>query len=214
MISEKEFLARLPHSVSHWLGYRENAPKPPPKYLVHFWSFIAAFCGLCVVQAIFNYSSYFIERGVPGIIASYGASAVLVYGAIESPLAQPRALIGGHFLSALVGICITKLFSLMPNEEKFNSLRWLAASLSSAVAVVVMQVTETTHPPAGATALLPAVDEAVWALSWYYLPIVLLSSTMILGVALVVNNIQRRYPVFWISPPAAKPVLPQASNSK
>jgi CBS-domain-containing membrane protein len=102
----------------------------------------------------------------------------------------------------------------MPNEEKFNSLRWLAASLSSAVAVVVMQLTETTHPPAGATSLLPAVDEAVWALSWYYLPVVLLSSTMILAVALIVNNIQRRYPVFWISPPAAKPVLPQASNLK
>ncbi|KAJ5384196.1 HPP family protein [Penicillium concentricum] len=214
MISEKEFLARLPPSVSHWLGYREGAPKPPSKYLVHFWSFIAAFCGLCVVQAIFNYSSYFIERGVPGIIASYGASAVLIYGAIESPLAQPRALIGGHFLSALVGICITKLFSLMPDEEKFNSLRWLAASLSSAVAIVVMQITNTTHPPAGATALLPAVDEAVWALSWYYLPVVLLSSTMLLLMALIVNNIQRRYPVFWITPPAAKPVLPQASNSK
>ncbi|KAJ5513811.1 hypothetical protein N7463_003363 [Penicillium fimorum] len=214
MISEKEFLARLPRSISHWLGYREGAPKPPSNYLVHFWSFIAAFCGLCVVQSIFNYSSYFIERGVPGIIASYGASAVLVYGAIEAPLAQPRALIGGHFLSALVGICITKLFSLMPDEEKFNSLRWLAASLSSAVAIVVMQITETTHPPAGATALLPAVDEAVWALSWYYLPVVLLSSTMLLAVALIVNNIQRRYPVFWISPPAAKPVLPQAGNSK
>ncbi|KAJ5499468.1 hypothetical protein LT330_000342 [Penicillium expansum] len=214
MISEKEFLARLPRSVSHWLGYRENGPKPPAKYLIHLWSFIAAFCGLCVVQGIFNYSSYFIERGVPGIVASYGASAVLVYGAIESPLAQPRALIGGHFLSALVGICITKLFSLMPNEEKFNSLRWLAASLSSSVAIVVMQITETTHPPAGATALLPAVDEAVWALSWYYLPVVLLSSTMILMVALILNNIQRRYPVFWISPPAPKPVLPQTSNSK
>ncbi|KAJ5163883.1 uncharacterized protein N7500_005713 [Penicillium coprophilum] len=214
MISEKEFLARLPRSISHWLGYRESAPKPPSKYLVHFWSFIAAFCGLCVVQAIFNYSSYFVERGVPGIIASYGASAVLVYGSIEAPLAQPRALVGGHFLSALVGICITKLFSLMPDEEKFNSLRWLAASLSSAVAIVVMQITETTHPPAGATALLPAVDEAVWALSWYYLPVILLSSTMVLAVALIVNNIQRRYPVYWISPPAAKPVLPQASNSK
>jgi hypothetical protein len=71
MISEKEFLARFPQSLSHWLGYRENAPKPPLKYLVHLWSFIAAFCGLSVAQAIFNYSSYFIERGVPGIIASY-----------------------------------------------------------------------------------------------------------------------------------------------
>ncbi|KAJ5146288.1 HPP family protein [Penicillium bovifimosum] len=214
MLSETEFLSRLPMPISHFLGYRATAPKPPPKYLVHFWSFIGAFCGLCVVQAIFNYSHYFISRGVPGLIASYGASAVLVYGAIESPLAQPRALIFGHFFSALTGICVTKLFSLMPDEEKFNSLRWLAASLSSAIAIVVMQITETTHPPAGATALLPAVDEAVWAMSWYYLPVVLLSSAMILAVALVVNNIQRRYPVFWISPAKPKPALPQPNGAK
>lgn len=137
-----------------------------------------------------------------------GASAVLVYGAVESPLAQPRSLIFGHFLSALVGLCVTKLFSLMPNEARFDSLRWLAGALSSAVAIVVMQVTETTHPPAGATALLPALDDAVWDISWYYLPVVLLSSTMILAVALLVNNIQRRYPVFWISPPKPAAALP------
>ena len=64
-----------------------------------------------------------------------------------------------------------------------------------------MQITQTTHPPAGATALLPATNDEVWDMSWYYLPVVLLSSTMILAVALLVNNIHRRYPVFWISPP-------------
>lgn len=46
-----------------------------------------------------------------------GASAVLCYEAIEAPLAQPRALIGGHFISALVGICITKLFGLLPSNS-------------------------------------------------------------------------------------------------
>lgn len=139
-----------------------------------------------------------------------GASAVLVSGAVESPLGQPRALIFGHFFSALMGMCVTKLFSLMPDQQRFDSLRWLAASLSSAVAIVVMQIIETTHPPAGATALLPAVDEVVWRMSWYYLPVVLLSSTMLMAVALLVNNIQRRYPVFWIAPPkpAPKPALP------
>lgn len=96
----------------------------------------------------------------------------------------------------------------MPDEERFNSLRWLAASLSSAVAIVVMQVTETTHPPAGATALLPAIDDAIWELSWYYLPVVLLSSVILTAVAVLLNNIQRRYPTFWISPnkPPAPPV--------
>ncbi|EYE90069.1 HPP family protein [Aspergillus ruber CBS 135680] len=199
-------LPRLPRWVNHWFGYRPTPPKPLPQYMVWIWSFFAAFCGLCVLQAIFNYSSYFERRHVPGIVASFGASAVLCYGAIDAPLAQPRALIFGHFLSALVGICITKLFSLMPDEERFNSLRWLAASLSSAVAIVVMQITQTTHPPAGATALLPAVDDAIWELSWYFLPVVLLSSVIIMVVAMLLNNIQRRYPTFWIAPsPPPKP---------
>lgn len=133
-----------------------------------------------------------------------GASAVLVFGAIESPLAQPRALVFGHFFSALIGVCITKLFSLMP-EARFESLRWLAASLSTAIAIVVMQFTGTTHPPAGATALLPATNQEIWELSWYYLPVVLLSSAMLLACALLLNNLHRRYPVFWIAPAPPKP---------
>ncbi|KAJ5345463.1 hypothetical protein N7452_003467 [Penicillium brevicompactum] len=192
------------HIVSRDLVHDQNAPKPLPAYQVALWSFIIAFCGLSVLQAIFNYSDYFKERNVPGIVASYGASAVLVFGAIESPLAQPRALVFGHFFSALIGVCITKLFSLMP-EARFESLRWLAASLSTAIAIVVMQLTGTTHPPAGATALLPATNQEIWELSWYYLPIVLLSSAMLLVCALLLNNVHRRYPAFWIAPNPPKP---------
>lgn len=129
-----------------------------------------------------------------------GASAVLVFGAMEAPLAQPRALVFGHFFSALTGVCITKLFSLMPDHARFESLRWLAASLSTAIAIVIMQLTGTTHPPAGATALLPAIDEQIWQLSWYFLPVILLSSMLMLVFALFVNNLLRRYPVFWLKP--------------
>ncbi|KGO45690.1 Brefeldin A sensitivity protein-related, domain of unknown function DUF2421 [Penicillium expansum] len=137
-----------------------------------------------------------------------GASAVLVFGAIESPLAQPRALVFGHFFSALIGICVTKLFSLMPDQARFESLRWLAASLSTAIAIVVMQLTGTTHPPAGATALLPATSEEIWRLSWYFLPVVLLSSVMLMVCALLFNNLHRRYPAFWIAPAPPKPAAP------
>lgn len=64
-------LPRLPRWLNHWLGYRPTPPKPLPQYLVWLWSFFAAFCGLCVLQAIFNYSSYFNHRHVPGIVASF-----------------------------------------------------------------------------------------------------------------------------------------------
>ncbi|EIM87986.1 HPP family protein [Stereum hirsutum FP-91666 SS1] len=208
-------LARLPRCISHWLGHRESPPAPRQNYLVWFWSFIGAFCGISILQAVFGHAQYFMKRSVPSIIASYGASAVLCYGAIEAPLAQPRALVGGHFIGALIGICITKLFSLLPTQEQFESLRWLAGSLSVAVAIVAMQITETTHPPAGATALLAAVDDDVVALSWYYLPVVLLSSMLVLVSALIINNIQRRYPVYWFVPvvPAKSKPPPEETSA-
>jgi CBS-domain-containing membrane protein len=67
-----------------------------------------------------------------------------------------------------------------------------------------MQITNTTHPPAGATALLPATNQE----SWYFLPIVLLSSGLLLVVALINNNIQRHFPTFWIEPAKPQAVIP------
>ncbi|KAF8654894.1 hypothetical protein AX16_003323 [Volvariella volvacea WC 439] len=205
-------LAYLPTWISHWLGYRATPPPKRPDYVIWFWTWIAAFGGISILQAVFGHAEYFIRRGVPSIVASYGASAVLVYGAIEAPLAQPRALVGGHFIGALTGLCITKLVHLVPTEERFLELQWLAGSLSCATAIVLMQITNTTHPPAGATALLAAVNAEIRDLSWYYLPVVLLSSALMLAVALLVNNIQRRYPIFWIAPSLPPPPPPAAHH--
>ena len=77
------------------------------------------------------------------IIGSFGASAVLTYGAIRSPLAQPRNLIGGHMISAMIGVASFQLFEAFP---------WLAASFAVATAIAVMHMTKTLHPPGGATA--------------------------------------------------------------
>lgn len=85
-------------------------------------------------------------------------------------------------------------------EDPFPRLQWLAASLATAIALVVMHLTKTTHPPAGATALLPCIDQHIWALRWYFLPVLLLSSSIVLVTALMVNNIQRQYPKFWVAP--------------
>ncbi|KAF9078412.1 HPP family-domain-containing protein [Rhodocollybia butyracea] len=200
-------LSRLPYFISHFLGYRPSEPAPPGHLTVWFWSFIGAFCGLSIIQIVFVYAEYFIERGAPSIVPSYGATAVLIYGAIEAPLAQPQNLLGGHLFGTLTGIIITKLFSLLPSEAQFTDVSWLAVSLSCATAIVVMQMTKTVHPPAGATAILPAVDPTIRSLGWYYLPVILLSSSLSLAVALVLNNIQRMYPVVWFTP-LDRPSLP------
>jgi CBS-domain-containing membrane protein len=184
LAARKNPLSLLPSWVNRWFGYRAPGSSPSKtNYVIWLSSFVGAFCGLSIIQAIFDNAEYFIQRKVPSILASYvsfstwirrpvndsspqGASAVLCYGAIESPLAQPRALMGGHFISALIGVCITKLFRLLHNETRFEELRWLAGSLSTATSIVVMQITETTHPPAGATALLAAVNNEVTDLGW------------------------------------------------
>ncbi|KAG5650897.1 hypothetical protein H0H81_010626 [Sphagnurus paluster] len=165
--------------------------------MIWLWSFLGAFCGISVIQAVFGCTQYFISRHA-------GGSAVLIYGAaVDAPLAQPRAVLGGHFISALTGICITKLFLLLPSEQKFPDLVWLAASLACATSMVLMQMTSTTHPPAGATALVAATSAEIRKLGWYYLPVILLTSTLALAVALLLNNIQRQYPAFWFRPDAA-----------
>ncbi|RYC55796.1 hypothetical protein CHU98_g10415 [Xylaria longipes] len=199
--------------ITRWLGVRDassvNTNSPNKVYVPYIWAFIGAFSGLAVIQAIFGQAGYFIERGVPPLVASYGASAVLCFAVTESPLAQPRAVIGGHFISALTGIIFTRIFSIYnlgDAETNQPRLAWLAASLSTATAIVAMQLSKTTHPPAGATALLPILEPTVNNLDWYLLPVVLLSSTVMVAVALFTNNIQRRYPTFWWSPNRNKPM--------
>lgn len=122
-------------------------------------------------------------------------------------MAQPRSLVFGHFFSGLTGVIVATIFQFNLADDPFPRLQWLAASLATAVALCVMHLTKTTHPPAGATALLPCIDQHIWALRWYFLPVLLLSSSIVLVTALMFNNIQRQYPKFWVAqiPPSFLP---------
>lgn len=84
----------------------------------------------------------------------------------------------------------------------FESIRWVGGGLSCAVATVLMALTGTIHPPAGATALMAVVDENVAKLGWFLLPVVMLGCGVMLVMALLVNNIQRRFPFYWWTPEA------------
>jgi HPP family len=63
-----------------------------------------------------------------------------------------------------------------------------------------MGATKTVHPPAGATALLAATSPEITSLGWYLLALVLLGSALMLASACIVNNIHRRFPVYWWTP--------------
>ncbi|KAJ5190220.1 uncharacterized protein N7498_009205 [Penicillium cinerascens] len=161
--------------------------------------------GDLLIEAIMSTNTAF--RDVyhsPLIITSFGASAVLLFGVIESPVAQPRNFLGGHFLSALVGTCITRLFVLNRQYQgyldntNFHPSTFINGGISMATSLLVMLITKTAHPPAGATGLNAAVESAVVTLSWRYLPVIIASSLIMFGWALLINNLgRRRYLLHW-----------------
>ncbi|MBW2066361.1 MAG: HPP family protein [Deltaproteobacteria bacterium] len=175
-----------------YLAKMKGNTKSPPRVGLDeiLWSWAGAFLGITPVA----YLNYNILEGTDlvMVIGSFGASAVLIYGAVKSPLAQPRNLIGGHVLSAVIGIICYKLF---------NMHMWLAASLAVATAIALMHATKTLHPPGGATALIAVIgSEKIHDLGYLYALIPVGAGALImLIVALMVNNISknRQYPEFW-----------------
>jgi len=170
----------------------KGTTKSPPgvSFSEVLWSWLGAFIGISAVGLV--NSRVFEGTDLTLTIGSFGASAVLIYGAIRSPLAQPRNLLGGHILSAVIGVA------------SYNALHahvWLAASVAVATAIAVMHVTKTLHPPGGATALIAVIGgNSIHAIGyWYVLVPAGLGPLILLVVALLVNNIpkNRKYPEFW-----------------
>jgi CBS domain-containing membrane protein len=171
--------------VARYIVYRETLVDKKDI----FWSFLGAFTGIGLIGFLHQY--WLSAKDNLFLVGSFGASAVLIYGHTQSPLAQPRNLVGGHILSALVGITIR---FLIPAPE----LQWLACSLAVALAIVLMQVTRTIHPPGGATSLLAIIgSDKIRDLGYLYaLSPVASGVAIMLLIAWIVNNIpaNRKYP--------------------
>jgi CBS domain-containing membrane protein len=152
-----------------------------------FWSFISSFIGVALIGYI--QSLYLLPMENVFLIGSFGATCVLIYGAIQSPLAQPRNLIGGHLISAIIGVTVYKL---VPQPI------WISAPLAVSLSIIAMQYTKTLHPPGGATALIAVIGtDHIKSLGYLYILYPVLTGVLILlVVALIFNNItnQRKYP--------------------
>ena len=164
---------------------------------------LLSWVGSCLSIALIALLERYVTKstGCPLLIGSFGASAVLAFGAIQSPLAQPRNLVGGHFVSALTGS--------VPFKDLFDDGTFLFVDIylfvlgvvAVSTAIAVMLVTGTLHPPGGATALIAVTGgEGIRQLGyWYALVPCLAGACLMLLIALMVNNIprSRRYPLYW-----------------
>ncbi|MDH5612941.1 MAG: HPP family protein [Gammaproteobacteria bacterium] len=156
-----------------------------------FWSSLGGFLGIAGIYMLGHAHELRIEDSL-FLVGSFGASAVLVYGAPNSPLAQPRNLIGGHVFSALIGVSCS-LYIAVPV---------LAAALAVSLSIAVMHLTKTLHAPGGATALIAVIGgQNIHDLGyWYVLTPITSGAVVMLLVALIVNNLSphRHYPNHWL----------------
>ncbi|PHR54610.1 MAG: HPP family protein [Arcobacter sp.] len=171
----------------------DSSPKRKPLTDIG-WSALGAFISLYCIS-VFNewlgtssVDSFF-------LIGSFGASAILIYGAPHLDFSQPRNFVGGHLIATCIGVLV---YQYLP----FNLL--LLSAIAVSLSLVGMHLTCTMHPPGGATALIAIIgSDKIHELGFYLILSPILSvSLVMLFIALVVNNLssnpERHYPRYWI----------------
>lgn len=161
-------------------GSKRAVPLERPDHRHILWSSLGSFIGIAATA----YLS--VKTGAPLLMAPFGATSVLIFGVPDSPLAQPRNVIGGNFIAALVSLTILHLFGAEP---------W-AMGMAVATAIGMMQFTGTLHPPSGAVALVVMMTKAQWQ---FLLTPALEGSIILVLCAVVFNNLaqDRTYPKHW-----------------
>lgn len=170
-------------------GGKTCPPRAPISEIIISW--LGGFIGIAAIGLLAS-RFYFEGTTLLFYIGSFGATAVLVFGIPLSPYAQPRNMVGGQIVAALVGVTV---YQFLPEPI------FLSAALAVSLTIAVMHITRTLHPPAGATALIAVIgSEQVHSLGYLYVLTPVLSGVLImLVIALFTNNIPatRRYPQFW-----------------
>lgn len=148
------------------------------------WCLVGAACGI-------GFALYVAGPSVtPFLLTSLGGTAVFLFGLTRAPAAQPRALFGGHLGGALVGIACYQAFG--------DSLPVYVLAL--VLALALMLLTRTVHPPAGANPILMVYVHASWPALWQ--PILLGVGALVL-VAVVWSRLYpglAHYPVSTMEP--------------
>ena len=150
---------------------------------------ISGLAGLIAIGLILAISGHFLAAAdVPLVVASMGASAVLLFGVPNGPLSQPWPLVGGHLISGVVGVSCAQWIA-----EPV-----LAGAIAVAGSIFAMYIARCLHPPGGATALAAVMSGAqLHQLGFQFLVTPLaLNLAIMLAAALLLNNLlpRRCYP--------------------
>lgn len=114
--------------------------------------------------------------GYPLIMAPFGASCVILFALPEAPLAQPRNVIGGHFVTALTGLVAAHALPFPPGP--------VVIAIATGLGISFMVLTKTTHPPAGANPLVILLAKSVVPWSFLLFPVVLGAVVLVIVASL------------------------------
>ena len=153
-------------------------PSPSMKEII----FIAI--GAFLAASVIGFLAYYTKQ--PIIMGSFGASIFVLFVLPDSPFAQPRNVIIGHFITTLIGLIF---YNLVSSD-------WWSMALALAFAIAAMQLLRVPHPPAGSNPFIVFLLGANWDYLW--MPTVI-GAILTVVVALIYNNISkdRSYPKYW-----------------
>lgn len=167
--------------LGRWRSCPLTCPIDRPDRRHVLWSWFGSFLAITATSYLTFNANY------PLLMAPFGATTVLIFGVPDSPLAQPRNVIGGNFLGALLSLIILQFLGSSP---------WtMGLAVSSAIAL--MQLTRTLHPPSGAIALVVMMTKPEWK---FLITPAFEGSVILVLCAVVFNNLasERTYPKHWL----------------
>lgn len=173
-----------PHPIIQWLGIEIDVVSGKEKMVSMLGGFVSMLLLLAISQHLLH------ESGAALLIASMGASAVLLFAVPHGQLSQPWPVVAGHVFSALIGVTCARYIPSVP----------LAAACAVGLSILMMHQLKCIHPPGGATALTTVIGGApITQLGYGFVwSPVLLNALCIVAVAFAFNFLfkWRRYPAF------------------
>jgi CBS-domain-containing membrane protein len=144
---------------------------------------LMACAGVFVVIGVLAFSSF--NLGVLLALGSFGSTAVMVFTFPEIHFAQPRSVVGGHFICTAVGLAALAL--LGPS--------WWSLATAAAVSTALMMLTRTMHPPAGSNPIIVFLAAPSWG--FLFFPTLAGALTLVLVAVAYHRACRRPYPAYW-----------------
>jgi CBS-domain-containing membrane protein len=168
-------------TLHRWRSCPLTCPVEKPHHGHIFWSWFGSFLAISICAYLT------VKTNSPLLMAPFGATSVLIFGVPDSPLAQPRNVIGGNLLAALVSLTVLHFLGSSP----------MAMGAAVSLAIGIMQFTGTLHPPSGAVALVVMMTRPDWD---FILTPTLEGSILLVLCAVIFNNLaeERTYPKHWL----------------